>query len=189
MNLNFSAIVLLLMHSSIVPGCLDQRPSNCGFSQTSDPGSFTKVSFSFLLSLTFRPKKLSFRLMRHTAYRSFVFWIFGYLGAKNRVEIPACVVNKIREVSPFFPLMILLRQILTIPIFRRFTNPAKYLPVFKMSQKLWPCWIEIYWVGSLIICSCFRILMFFCTPAVNHIYIDFFHLVYEITQVFFFFVH
>ena len=36
-------------------------------------------------------------LMRHLAYRRFVRWVFGKIGRHNRITIPSCVVNKIRN--------------------------------------------------------------------------------------------
>ncbi|XP_063054004.1 uncharacterized protein LOC134448231 isoform X2 [Engraulis encrasicolus] len=37
---------------------------------------------------------------RHTAYRIFVKWCWGYLGARYRVAIPACVIRAIRAAFP-----------------------------------------------------------------------------------------
>ncbi|XP_073721922.1 P2X purinoceptor 7-like [Misgurnus anguillicaudatus] len=37
---------------------------------------------------------------RHLAYRSFVSWCWGYLGRSNRVVIPSCVVQRIRQEFP-----------------------------------------------------------------------------------------
>lgn len=37
---------------------------------------------------------------RHTAYRQLVRFCFGWLGKKNRVVLPSCAVNKIRETFP-----------------------------------------------------------------------------------------
>lgn len=42
----------------------------------------------------------SHRTLRHTAYRQYVLWKFGRLGAGNRVVIPSCVVTKIRNNYP-----------------------------------------------------------------------------------------
>ncbi|XP_072181710.1 uncharacterized protein [Diadema setosum] len=38
--------------------------------------------------------------MRWTAYRAYVLWQHGHLGAKNRVVIPSCVVTKTRQRYP-----------------------------------------------------------------------------------------
>lgn len=38
--------------------------------------------------------------LRHMAYRLYVLWRFGYLGAGNRVIIPSCVIWKIRHTYP-----------------------------------------------------------------------------------------
>lgn len=40
------------------------------------------------------------RTLRHTSYRQFVLWKYGYLGSGNRVVIPSCVVCKIRNHYP-----------------------------------------------------------------------------------------
>ncbi|XP_041420488.1 P2X purinoceptor 7-like isoform X3 [Xenopus laevis] len=40
------------------------------------------------------------RKLRQTSYRSFIAWIYGYLGPKKRVPIPACVVQKVRSSYP-----------------------------------------------------------------------------------------
>ncbi|XP_040186552.1 P2X purinoceptor 7-like [Rana temporaria] len=40
------------------------------------------------------------RRLRKTAYRSFIAWIYGYLGKGNRRVIPSCAVKTIREVFP-----------------------------------------------------------------------------------------
>ncbi|KAE8593616.1 hypothetical protein XENTR_v10019224 [Xenopus tropicalis] len=40
------------------------------------------------------------RKLRQTAYRSFIAWIYGYLGRNNRKPIPACVVQKVRNTFP-----------------------------------------------------------------------------------------
>ncbi|XDV25778.1 hypothetical protein PO909_029636 [Leuciscus waleckii] len=42
----------------------------------------------------------TFRRYRHTAYRTFVRWCWGYLGKSVRVVIPSCIVEKIRYTFP-----------------------------------------------------------------------------------------
>ena len=37
---------------------------------------------------------------RHAAYRAYIYWIFGRLGAGNRQVVPSCVVRRIRETFP-----------------------------------------------------------------------------------------
>ncbi|XP_041420487.1 P2X purinoceptor 7-like isoform X2 [Xenopus laevis] len=45
-------------------------------------------------------RKFYLRKLRQTSYRSFIAWIYGYLGPKKRVPIPACVVQKVRSSYP-----------------------------------------------------------------------------------------
>ncbi|XP_077345914.1 uncharacterized protein LOC143989588 isoform X2 [Lithobates pipiens] len=40
------------------------------------------------------------RRLRKTAYRTFLAWIYGILGKKDRRAIPSCAVNAVREVFP-----------------------------------------------------------------------------------------
>lgn len=40
------------------------------------------------------------RKYRYTAYKEFVWWIWGRLGRFRRVRLPCCVVARIREEFP-----------------------------------------------------------------------------------------
>ena len=42
----------------------------------------------------------SSRRHRYTAYRNLVLWAWGWLGKKNRVALPSCVLAAIRNVFP-----------------------------------------------------------------------------------------
>ena len=48
----------------------------------------------------FNDDPTNFDTLRHTAYRLFVLWKHGHLGAGRRVVIPSCVVWKIRGAFP-----------------------------------------------------------------------------------------
>uniref|UniRef100_A0A8C5MPD0 KRAB domain-containing protein n=1 Tax=Leptobrachium leishanense TaxID=445787 RepID=A0A8C5MPD0_9ANUR len=57
--------------------------------------------FRILGTCTSRPdKSYYYRQLRKTAYRSFTCWIHGFLKARNKRPIPACVVNSIRKRYP-----------------------------------------------------------------------------------------
>lgn len=43
------------------------------------------------------------RTYRFTAYKQFVWWVWGKLGRHRRVRLPCCVVGKIRERFPSMP--------------------------------------------------------------------------------------
>ena len=40
------------------------------------------------------------RSLRLAAYRNFIYWTMGKLGKKNRLPVPACAVNRIRDCYP-----------------------------------------------------------------------------------------
>ncbi|XP_064460847.1 uncharacterized protein LOC135370877 [Ornithodoros turicata] len=40
------------------------------------------------------------RCLRFTAYSSFTRWVWGYLGPRNRRQVPGCVVRAIRREFP-----------------------------------------------------------------------------------------
>ncbi|XDV45653.1 hypothetical protein PO909_013713 [Leuciscus waleckii] len=45
-------------------------------------------------------RPISSRLFRLTAYRQFTLWARGHLGRRNRIPIPSCAVNYIRDLFP-----------------------------------------------------------------------------------------
>ncbi|OCU02787.1 hypothetical protein XELAEV_18008557mg [Xenopus laevis] len=40
------------------------------------------------------------KFLPETSYRSFIAWIYGYVGPKKRVPIPACVIQKVCSSYP-----------------------------------------------------------------------------------------
>ncbi|XP_056419591.1 uncharacterized protein LOC130361053 [Hyla sarda] len=60
-----------------------------------------KINMVFVNGITERQlHKDENRQYRWTAYKAFTVMIYGFLGGKNRVPIPSCVINKIRKTFP-----------------------------------------------------------------------------------------
>ena len=83
--------------------CCDQAPQNC-YSRLQDFDLVVLDEVVLLVAQKYRQDVLAAghdddfnRVKRHAAYRQFILWNHGYLGAGNRRVIPSCCVWKIRD--------------------------------------------------------------------------------------------
>ncbi|KAG8443386.1 hypothetical protein GDO86_011978 [Hymenochirus boettgeri] len=79
--------------------CITEHPifiTECTIHSTIDR-AFRMIN----IDLKKKPKKTEYmRGLRKTAFRSFMVWIYGYLGDHHCKPIPTCVVSKVREAFP-----------------------------------------------------------------------------------------
>uniref|UniRef100_A0A8C1GC49 P2X purinoreceptor 7 intracellular domain-containing protein n=1 Tax=Cyprinus carpio TaxID=7962 RepID=A0A8C1GC49_CYPCA len=83
--------------AELQPGCMTQHP---GFEAVCLNPWVLQVEYASLVQYYGDYDQDVFTIeerYRHTAYRTFVRWCWGYLGRKIRVVLPSCVVVKIRS--------------------------------------------------------------------------------------------
>lgn len=87
--------------------CCRRRPGNC-ITVTAANVFATAILDRTVLDVAIRNRNDLFVLndlptnshLRNAAYRQYVLWKFGHLGAGNRVVVPSCVVWEVRRAMP-----------------------------------------------------------------------------------------
>lgn len=86
--------------------CCNQNPQNC-YSRLPDFSTVVLDELVLEVAMRYRddilrqPADADYnRSHRHAAYRQFILWIHGYLGAGNRRVIPSCCLWRIRDKYP-----------------------------------------------------------------------------------------
>ncbi|XP_076084719.1 uncharacterized protein LOC143055455 [Mytilus galloprovincialis] len=94
------------MPSEVEKRCCNQIPQNChstlhDFHNVVLDPLVLEVAMRYRNDMIAQPPDQDYnRSHRHTAYRQYVLWIHGYLGAGNRQVIPSCCVWAIRNRFP-----------------------------------------------------------------------------------------